>query len=91
MFFRNTSDRHPARVELLTMFSRELERYSAVRSGGNNGFTLAHKIAVALGCSTGAPSMVSFKKHLNFRLRTLLSIMFMLVVASFYVSTKIEE
>jgi polyphosphate kinase 2 (PPK2 family) len=86
----NTSDRHPARVELLTMFSRELERYSAVRSG-NNGFTLAHNIAVALGCSTGAPSMVSFKKHLNFRLRTLLLIMFMLVVASFYVSTKIEE
>jgi polyphosphate kinase 2 (PPK2 family) len=84
----NTSDRHPARVELLTMFSRELERFAAVRSG-NKGGTLGHRVCVALGCSSGVPSMVTFKKHLNFRLRTLVLAMFMLILLSFYLSTKL--
>jgi polyphosphate kinase 2 (PPK2 family) len=83
----NTSERHPARVELLTMFSRELERFAAVRS--TRGTSLCQQVAVALGCSSGVPSMVTFKKHLNFRLRTLLLTMFMLLVVSFYVSTKL--
>lgn len=88
----NTSDRHPARVELLTMFSKELERFAAVRSGKGAGGveSTCHQVGVALGCSSGTPSMVTFKKHLNFRLRTLLLTMFCLLVISFYVSTKLE-
>ena len=85
----NTSDRHPARVELLTMFSKELERFAAVRSGKSTSEDVCQPVAVALGCAPAVPSMVSFKKHLNFRLRTLLLTMFMLLLISFYVSTKI--
>ena len=86
----NTSDRHPARVELLTMFSKELERFAAVRSGKSTSEDVCQPVAVALGCAPAVPSMVSFKKHLNFRLRTLLLTMFMLLLISFYVSTKID-
>lgn len=89
----NTSDRHPARVELLTMFSGELERFASVRSGDKAkgaAVSVCHQATVALGCSSGTRSMVTFKKHLGFRLRTLLLAMFMLLLVSFYVSTKLE-
>ena len=86
----NTSDRHPARVEMLTSFSGELERFASVRSGEVECQTVCHQLSVALGCSTGVRSMVSFKRYLHFRLRTLILCMLMLVLVTIYSYTKLD-